>query len=87
MERTPVTSSSLKSVGHEGDTLEVEFSSGKVYRYAGVSREHFDGLLAAGKPDEDGKPGSIGRHFNEQIRGAFEHTRVEETADENGDRG
>lgn len=91
MVRTPVTSSSIASVGHADDVLEVKFNNGKVYRYSGVSREDFDALLAAGEPDEDGNPGSIGRHFNDQIRGAFEHTRVEEddeeTAEETGERG
>jgi hypothetical protein len=38
MNRTPVKSSHLKSVGHDpqSNTLEVEFINGKVYTYQGV---------------------------------------------------
>ena len=38
MERVPVASRSLVSVGYDADAgeLEVEFRSGRVYRYAGV---------------------------------------------------
>lgn len=65
MTRTPVTSSMVKSVGHDGDALDVEFHNGKVYRYAGVSAEDHQALLGAA---------SFGKHFGEHIRGKFEHT-------------
>jgi len=85
MTRTPVSSSSLKSIGHDGDTLEVEFQSGALYHYHGISREHFDALMGAE---------SIGKHFITAIRsGGFTFTKVDpdeetadETADENGQR-
>lgn len=70
MTRAPVASSSIKSVGHDGETLEVEFHSGKVYRYAGVSRAAHDALLGAP---------SIGKHFGQHVRGKFDHTLVAET--------
>lgn len=47
MTRTPVKSAAVVSVGHEGDTLEVEFAGGKVYRYRGVPAETFQEMLAA----------------------------------------
>lgn len=61
MERTAVKSTSIKSVGHDPatNTLEVEFSSGKVYRYANVPAEKHAELLAAE---------SIGKHFGKSIR-------------------
>lgn len=68
MTRQAVVSSSLKSIGHDGDVLEVEFHSGKVYRYSGVAREHFDALIGAE---------SIGKHFGEHVRGKYEHQLVE----------
>jgi hypothetical protein len=48
MERSPITSSHLKSVGHDPqtNTLEVEFNSGKVYQYTGVPRSDFHKLLS-----------------------------------------
>ena len=54
MERTPVSSSDIASIGYDEDDqiLEVEFNSGSVYQYSGVpSREH-DGIMNA---DSKGK--------------------------------
>jgi hypothetical protein len=52
-----------------GDALEVEFHSGKVYRYAGVSAS--DAAALMGAP-------SIGKHFGQHVRGKFDHTLVAE---------
>lgn len=65
MNRQPVQSSMLASVGHDGDTLHVEFKGGKVYAHTGVSAERFQQMLAAD---------SIGKHYNEHIKGKFPHT-------------
>jgi hypothetical protein len=48
MNRTPVNSSHIKSVGHDPATnqLEVEFKSGKVYQYDGVPHSKFIKLLS-----------------------------------------
>ena len=64
MLRGVVTSSSLLSVGYDGEseTLEVEFRNGHVYRYDGVPRELYDGLRTSQ---------SKGAYFNERIRDAF----------------
>lgn len=41
MIRTPVKSSYVKSIGHDGETMEVEHLSGKVYRYKGITPESY----------------------------------------------
>jgi hypothetical protein len=70
MTRTPVTSSMLKSIGHDPatNTLEVEYHDGKIYQHAGVTAAHHAALLAAP---------SIGAHFNTRIKGKFAHTRLD----------
>jgi len=61
MERQPVTSSLIKSIGHENGVMHIEFSNGKVYEYTGPKvSEHYAALLAAP---------SIGKHFGAHVRG------------------
>lgn len=67
MTRTPVTSSAIKSVGHDPETLtmEVEFHNGKTYTYKNVPEEaHADFISSM----------SIGKHFNNHIQGRYERT-------------
>jgi hypothetical protein len=47
VERTPIASRALLSVGYdpESQTLELEFATGRVYRYEGVPRGTYDWLL------------------------------------------
>lgn len=52
----------------ETQTLAVEFKSGGVYHYAGVSQEHADALAGAE---------SVGAHFAANIRGQFDHKKIE----------
>lgn len=69
--RVPVRSSALRSVGFDArsSTLEIEFVSGSVYRYFGVSRLVYLGLLSAP---------SKGQFFNTDIRDAgYRFSRVE----------
>ncbi|MER6911906.1 KTSC domain-containing protein [Streptomyces sp. NPDC000594] len=49
MLRTSVVSSNLASVGYDplSSTLEVQFTSGHIYQYAGVPESVFAGLMAA----------------------------------------
>jgi len=60
MERTPVQSSCVATVGYDPVTsvLEIEFKNGKVYRYQQVPRAAYRLLMQAP---------SIGRYVNEQI--------------------
>lgn len=49
MERTPVTSTNILSVGYDPDQeiLEIEFVRGTVYQYFGVPMGVYEGLMAA----------------------------------------
>lgn len=66
IQRTRVDSTAIASVGYEPQNrlLEVEFSSGKVYRYFDVPHDAFRGLLAAT---------SKGSWFNQAIRDRFSY--------------
>ena len=69
MDRTPVTSSSLASVGYSRTqaTLEVEFNHGAVYRYRDVPAGVFEALLAAE---------SKGSFFNHVVKDCYSYQRV-----------
>lgn len=62
MDRNPVSSSLLASVGYDSDDqlLEVEFHDSKVYQYSEIPEEIYRALLNAE---------SLGRYFNRHIRG------------------
>lgn len=59
MIRNEVKSSNIKTIGHEGDKLHVEFTNGKVFEYEGVSTEQYGELMSAK---------SVGSHFAKSIR-------------------
>lgn len=70
MERLPVQSSDLASVGYDAETLtlEVEFNSGSIYQYSGVPLDIYEGLMSAG---------SKGRFFNQFIKkGGYPYART-----------
>ena len=68
MRRQRVASESIASIGYNNDRgLEVEFASGGVYRYFGVTRRTFD---------EFKKAPSKGTFFLEEIRGVYPHMRL-----------
>ena len=69
MDREPVSSSLLRSVGYDSDQqlLEVELQDGKIYQYADVSEQIYQGLIEAD---------SLGRYFNQHIR-ELSYSRVE----------
>jgi hypothetical protein len=64
MERVSVSSSNIRSIGYDSDsmTLEVEFNSGAVYQYQGVPQAEYDAVMNAG---------SKGRYFNASIKNRF----------------
>lgn len=70
MERTPVKSSQILSIGHdpEKQVLEIEFKGGGVYHYTGVDAEKHAALVASD---------SIGKHFHANIRGQHQHRKLE----------
>jgi hypothetical protein len=69
MQREPVESSSIKSVGHDAEQqiLEVEFHSGHIYQYDGITEEQHADFMSAP---------SIGKHFNNHIMGQFDSRRL-----------
>ena len=64
MERVPVSSSNLCSVGYDphSQTLEIEFNHGGVYQYAGVPEGEYEGLMNAG---------SKGQYFHANIKNRY----------------
>lgn len=69
MERRPVSSASVASVGYDPEamTLELEFSTGSVYQYFDVPQVEYEALLGAV---------SIGAFVNENIRGKYRYGRL-----------
>jgi hypothetical protein len=69
MQRAPVVSSNLRSVGYDraSQTLEVEFQSGALYQYFGVPPEVYQALLAAP---------SHGSYFVANVRNAYPYQRL-----------
>jgi len=69
MERTPVTSSNLRSVGYDADSqiLEVEFMSGDVYAYSGVPQSEHDALMGAS---------THGGYFSANIRNKYPYEKL-----------
>jgi hypothetical protein len=67
MQRRPVTSSNIASLGWEDDTLEVEFRSGHIYVYRNVPQATYQAALGAD---------SVGRFIARTVAGQFEHTRL-----------
>lgn len=60
MNRSPVQSSNIRSIGFEDGAMDIEFANGKVYRYTGPKVEqHHRNLLAAP---------SVGSHFAQHVR-------------------
>jgi hypothetical protein len=69
MERQPVSSSNLASVGYDpqSNTLEIEFQNGRVYRYHGVPEGLYEQLMSAP---------SLGSFFSQYIRNDYPTERV-----------
>lgn len=60
MQRQPVTSSNIRSIGFENGAMEIEFTNGKVYRYTGPKvQEHYNGIMSAP---------SKGQYFGKHVR-------------------
>ena len=69
MQREPVVSSSLRSVGYDPDrqVLEIEFQNGSVYQYSGVQELVYVNLMHAS---------SKGQYFDANIRDVYQYSRV-----------
>lgn len=70
MNRVPVSSSDLASVGYDPDTstLEVAFRSGGIYLYFNVPERHFQALTSG--------RGSVGRYMNAYVRDRYRYRRI-----------
>jgi hypothetical protein len=65
---TPVKSSVIAAVGHDGGRLlTVQFHNGEIHKYAGVHKAMFDAMLNAR---------SVGRYFTHFIRPHYHSTKV-----------
>lgn len=81
MERTPIKSSQIVSIGHDGDALEIEFKGGGIYRYPAPA-EIYQQLLAADADPEQ----SVGKAFHALVKTAkdekgtllYPHMRIQE---------
>ena len=64
IEMQPVTSSNIKAIGYEHESLRlrVEFLNGTVYLYRAVPQDTAEALLAAP---------SVGKYFNAFIKGQY----------------
>lgn len=69
MDRTPVRSNNIRSVGYNlaSRTLEVEFHGGGLYQYSGVPETIFQGLMRAA---------SKGSYFHDYIKGRYPDKQV-----------
>ena len=68
MDRKPVDSSNIRSVGWENGVLEVEFKNYSIYHYYGVDKETFQQLIAAE---------SVGKYLGTHVKGVFPYARVD----------
>lgn len=69
LDRTPVSSSNIVSIGYEPDsgTLEIEFNNGSVYQYSNVPQAEYDGLTSAA---------SHGTYFNANIKNRYSFVKM-----------
>ena len=69
MNRTPVNSSNVASVGYEAEssTLEVEFTNGNLYQYFDVPAAVFESVMASP---------SIGTALNQAVKGQYRYARI-----------
>lgn len=69
MEKIPVTSSNVESIGYDEDssTLEVEFKNGTTYQYFDVPANIFAGLRDAS---------SVGGYLAANIKGTYRYSKV-----------
>lgn len=64
MERIPVSSSNIASIGydHSNQILEVEFNNGRIYHYYSIPRHQYDNLMNAA---------SHGKYLASEIIGTY----------------
>ena len=45
MNRIPVVSTDIRSIGYENGLLEIEFNKGGIYTYPNVPKEHYENMI------------------------------------------
>lgn len=63
-----VESSNIEAIGFKDGSLTVHFKNGSAYSYAGVTEADANKLMDAE---------SVGKHFNQHIKGKFEHKKLD----------
>ena len=64
---TPVVSSNVRAIDHDGTDLFVEFNSGAKYKYFLVPPEYFQDMLESE---------SVGRYLNTKVKKSFEYEKI-----------
>lgn len=69
MNRTPVTSRAVASIGYDPNTmtLEVEYSKGSVYQYFDVPETVYQDFVSAA---------SMGAYLNQNIKGSYRESQI-----------
>ncbi len=67
LDRVPVKSSNIKTIGWESGTLEIEFHSGGIYQYSDVPAAIYTTMLDAP---------SKGKYFHKNIKDRYEFRRI-----------
>jgi len=67
IDRAPVESSNIKTVGWESGILEIEFHSGGIYQYSDVPASVYTDMLNAP---------SKGKYFHANVKGRYEFRRI-----------
>lgn len=70
MDRVPVSSSNVASVGYDeaSATLEVEFHNGGLYQYFDVPRHVFEAFTSGA--------GSVGEYLAREVKGVYRYARL-----------
>ncbi len=68
MQRTPVKSSDITSIGYDDNILEIEFHNGNsVYQYFQVTEQEYNELMNAQ---------SHGKYFNQYIKNKHQYEKI-----------
>lgn len=69
MERKPVTSSNIASIGYDSasQTLEIQFKNGGIYQYFDVPEQVYNGIMRAS---------SHGEYLAQYIKGHYRYSKV-----------
>ena len=70
MERMRIKSGTLRAIGYDGteQILEIEFNHGGIYRYYGVSKKIYDGLMNS--------QSSYGQYHDRYIKNRYRHEKI-----------